>query len=249
VDGKSESGKSREEDIRQRLAAIRTRKDELRAMRHDDAGPATVSERTASAQRQAAASQAAAEQAIAASVRAFRRAAEAHEHAARQHERAAAAGFGDKDQHERQAARHRAAAVADTQRADRAELRNASGPDRSAPVSTLRASVSAGESGPVITLSGETDMSTVAELSELVTAQLSGGTRHLTIDASGLGFADSASVRVLVLAARTLQQRGGGLTVLRPRRAVARMLEIVGADQVITVRGETEARAEPEPEA
>ena len=116
-------------------------------------------------------------------------------------------------------------------------------------MSKLRASVSAGESGPVITLSGETDMSTVAELSELVTAQLSGGTRHLTIDASGLGFADSASVRVLVLAARTLQQRGGGLIVLRPRRAVARMLEVVGAGQVITVRGETEARAEPEPEA
>jgi anti-anti-sigma factor len=116
-------------------------------------------------------------------------------------------------------------------------------------VSTLRAWVSAGESGPVITLSGETDMGTVAELSELVTAQLSGGTRHLTVDAAGLGFADSASVRVLVLAARTLRQRGGGLVLLRPRRAVARMLEIAGADQVITVRGDNEARAGPGPEA
>jgi anti-anti-sigma factor len=101
----------------------------------------------------------------------------------------------------------------------------------------------------VITLSGETDMSTAAELSELVTAQLSGGTLHLTVDAAGLRFADSASVRVLVLAARTLRQRDGGLILLRPRRAVARMLEIVGADQVITVRGENEARAVPEPEA
>lgn len=88
----------------------------------DDASPAAVSKRIGSAQRQAAASQAAAEQAIAASIRAFRRAAEAHEHAALQCERAAAAGFGDKDQHERQAARHRAAAAADIRRAKRAQL-------------------------------------------------------------------------------------------------------------------------------
>ena len=114
-------------------------------------------------------------------------------------------------------------------------------------MSTLLAWVSAGESGPVITLSGETDITTVAELSELVTAQLSGGTLYLTIDASGLGFADSVSVRVLVLAARTLQQRGGGLVLLRPQRVLARMLEVMGADQMITIRGETEARPEPEP--
>jgi anti-anti-sigma factor len=109
----------------------------------------------------------------------------------------------------------------------------------------LRASVSAGESGPVITLSGETDLATVAELSELVTAQLSGGTLHLTIEASGLSFADSASVRVLVLAARTLQRRGGGLVLLRPQRALARVLEIMGADQMITVCGEPEPELEP----
>jgi anti-anti-sigma factor len=113
-------------------------------------------------------------------------------------------------------------------------------------VSTLRASVSAGESGPVITLSGETDVTTVAELSKLVTAQLSGGTLHLTIEA-GLSFADSASVRVLALAARTLQQRGGGLVLLRPQRVLTRILEVMGVDQMITIRGQTEIRPEPEP--
>ena len=97
-------------------------------------------------------------------------------------------------------------------------------------MSTLRASVSAGESGPVITLSGETDVTTVAELSELVTAQLSGGTLHLTIDASGLRFADSASVRVLVLAARTLQQRGGDLVLLRPQRVLELSVVPLGGD-------------------
>jgi anti-sigma B factor antagonist len=99
----------------------------------------------------------------------------------------------------------------------------------------------------VITLSGETDVTTVAELSELVTAQLSGGTRHLTIDVSGLSFADSASARVLVLAARTLQERGGGLVLLRPQQVLAQMLGIMGADQMITIRGQTESRPEPQP--
>jgi anti-anti-sigma factor len=103
-------------------------------------------------------------------------------------------------------------------------------------VSTLRASVSAGESGPLITLSGETDITTAAELSELVTAQLSGGTPHLTIDVSELSFADSASIRVLVLAARTLRQRDGALVLLHPHGALARTLELMGADQLITIR-------------
>src|SRR5882672_2399039 len=58
--------------------------------------------------------------AITSSLRAFRKAAGAHERAALQHERVAAAGRGDKDQHGRQAASHRAAAAAATQRAERA---------------------------------------------------------------------------------------------------------------------------------
>jgi stage II sporulation protein AA (anti-sigma F factor antagonist) len=98
----------------------------------------------------------------------------------------------------------------------------------------------------VIALFGETDMTTVAQLSELVTGQLADGTRHLTIDASGLSFADSASVRVLVLAARTLQKRGGGLVLLRPQTGLARVLELMGAGQAITIRGETAVTPEPE---
>ncbi|HEU5384554.1 MAG TPA: STAS domain-containing protein [Streptosporangiaceae bacterium] len=104
-------------------------------------------------------------------------------------------------------------------------------------MSTFRASVSAGESGPVITLSGEVDLSTIAELRDLITAQLAGGTVHLTIDVSGMSFADSASMRVLMLAAMTLRKRGGGLVLLRPQPVLARLLEIMDADQVITVQG------------
>ena len=114
-------------------------------------------------------------------------------------------------------------------------------------MSTLRASVSAGESGPVIRLSGEVDITNAAELSELISGQLAGETQQLTIDVAGLDFADTAAIRVLVVAARRLRQRGGGLVLLRLQRALARVLEILGAEEVVAIRGETEARPGPEP--
>ena len=72
---------------------------------------------------------------------------------------------------------------------------------------TLRASVAAGMSGPVVILSGEADLTSAGQLSALIAAQLSGGTRQLTVDVSDLRFADTASIRTLVLAARTLKVR------------------------------------------
>lgn len=116
-------------------------------------------------------------------------------------------------------------------------------------MSTFRASVSAGESGPVITLSGEVDLSTITELSDLITAQLAGGTVHLTIDVSGMSFADSASMRVLMLAAMTLRKRGGGLVLLRPQPALVRLLDIMDADQVITVQSQAGVIPEPNGDA
>ena len=79
--------------------------------------------------------------------------------------------------------------------------------DGAIPQSPLTAWVAAGESGPVIVLSGEADLTCAGQLSALITAQLAGGTRQLTIDVSELRFADSASIRTLALAARTRRVR------------------------------------------
>jgi len=110
--------------------------------------------------------------------------------------------------------------------------------DSTAPASMLRASVAAGVSGPVVILSGETDLTSIGQLSTLITAQLFGGTRQLTVDVSGLRFADTASIRTLMLAARTLKDRGGSLVLLRPQPPLARMLDLLGAAQMFTIRGE-----------
>ena len=114
-------------------------------------------------------------------------------------------------------------------------------------MSTLRASVSAGESGPVITLSGEADITTAAELSELISGQLADETQQLTIDVAGLDCADTAAIRMLLLAAKRLRQRGGDLVLLRPQLTLARVLEILGAEEVLAIREGTGATPEPEP--
>jgi hypothetical protein len=46
--------------------------------------------------------------------------------------------------------------------------------------------MSAREAGPVITLSGEVDINTVAELSELISGQLADERLQLTVDVAGL---------------------------------------------------------------
>ena len=113
----------------------------------------------------------------------------------------------------------------------------------------LEAAVAAGPSGPVITLTGESDLMSAGELSALLSGQLAGGTAELTIDASGLRFADSASIRALLLAARTLRERGGRLVLLHPQRPVATMLALLGAGQMFTIIGGTPGKPEADASA
>ncbi len=100
----------------------------------------------------------------------------------------------------------------------------------------LEASVTAGECGPVIALSGEADQTCAGRLNALINGQISDAVRQLTIDLSGLRFVDTASIRTLVLAAKTLKEHNGDLVLLHPQPPVARTLALTGADQLITIR-------------
>ena len=94
----------------------------------------------------------------------------------------------------------------------------------------------AGADGPVVVLSGEADTTTATVLREMLAALLDTGARLVTIEAAGLSFLDSASMRVLVLAARALRGRHGSLVLARPQPVVTRLLEITGADRLLDVR-------------
>lgn len=111
----------RQLDIDTRLDAIRARLKQLED-RHLDADgnrPAAPGERVEAARRRAARAHAAAALVLATNAEAFRKVAEAHDRVARMHDKTAAARIGDVIGHERQATLHRAAAIADWQRAER----------------------------------------------------------------------------------------------------------------------------------
>jgi anti-sigma B factor antagonist len=103
-------------------------------------------------------------------------------------------------------------------------------------VSLLGIAVESLQSGVVIRLSGETDLSTVGQLRDALDGQISGGVRQLTIDLSGLRFADSGSIRALTDAHLALKAQGGTLELIDPQPNVARILVLLGIDQVLTVR-------------
>jgi stage II sporulation protein AA (anti-sigma F factor antagonist) len=108
---------------------------------------------------------------------------------------------------------------------------------RSLYVPLLDIHVTATEAGLVMTLSGEADVTTVAQLQEALDEQITPATRILLVEVSGLRFADSATIGVLIVAARRLKDQGGRLDLLNPQPALARMMTLLGVDRVVTLRG------------
>jgi anti-sigma B factor antagonist len=100
----------------------------------------------------------------------------------------------------------------------------------------LDISVTEAESGPVIVLSGEADLTTLALLNGVLNEQICAGARQVAVELSALRFADSASVTALAHAARRLRDKGGDLVLLNPQAAIARVLSLTGVDQTLTIR-------------
>jgi anti-anti-sigma factor len=90
-------------------------------------------------------------------------------------------------------------------------------------VSSLEVSIATGASGPVLALAGEADFTSVTRLDEALAAQTSGQAVQLTIDAANLRYADSASMRTLVMAAMKVRARAGSVMLLDPQPSVARI--------------------------
>ena len=112
-------------------------------------------------------------------------------------------------------------------------------------MSPLEITVETGASGPVMKLSGECDLTTTGQLSDAINEQIASGVRHLTIDLSGLRFADSMTVREFIEAHHALKNAGGALELLRPQGAVAKSLRLLGVDQVLTIRAKAGTGDQP----
>jgi anti-anti-sigma factor len=102
-------------------------------------------------------------------------------------------------------------------------------------VSALEVSVTTGPSGPVVVLAGEADVTSADRLDEALAAQVGGRAVKLTIDATDLRYADSASMRTLLMAAVKITADNGSVTLLNPQPPVARLLDLLRVDGMITV--------------
>jgi anti-anti-sigma factor len=75
---------------------------------------------------------------------------------------------------------------------------------------------------------------------------LAGQAVQLTIDATNLRYADLASIRTLVEAAMKVGTRNGSVTLLNPQPPVARMLDLLCADEMFSIRCRTAGEAQPD---
>jgi anti-anti-sigma factor len=99
----------------------------------------------------------------------------------------------------------------------------------------LTVSVSAREGHTLVRLDGEGDVTVRGRLRAALTAQAAAGTPHLVVDLSGLSFIDCSCLRVLWRVSRMAEEAGGLLKLAAPQPAVARVLGLWGAGQVIGV--------------
>jgi anti-anti-sigma factor len=101
-------------------------------------------------------------------------------------------------------------------------------------------SVTDGGSCTVIALAGESDVYTYDQLRGALEAEAAKGVALLIVDLSGLEFMDSSGVQVLLDTRVMMSDRGGKLALAGPRNTVARVLNLVGADQLIPVYASVE---------
>jgi len=99
-------------------------------------------------------------------------------------------------------------------------------------------------------ISGELDAAE-DKLHDQLESLLSGSDSHLVVDLTNVTFIDSSVVRALVVAHRTVTERGGWVRVVYTHHLIGRVIEICGLDDVFpqyacvesAVRGTTATHA------
>jgi anti-anti-sigma factor len=87
-----------------------------------------------------------------------------------------------------------------------------------------------------IELHGELDLATSADLSVLIDGMTREAGLILVVDLRALTFCNGAGLRVLVHQHHRLCELGGTLILLRPSRAIQRLLTLIGLDHKLHIR-------------
>jgi anti-sigma B factor antagonist len=100
-----------------------------------------------------------------------------------------------------------------------------------------------GSSRTMVRLAGEADATTRA-LPVVLGAEAAKRPRLLLIEMSGLTFIDSSALSVILRTHRELHGSESVLALVSPSAAVARVLQLVGADQLIPIYGSADEAAD-----
>jgi len=94
----------------------------------------------------------------------------------------------------------------------------------------------------VVAPAGRIDTTTVGALEQRLSALLAAPRARLVIDFSGVEYISSAGLRILLVAARRVQQSGGALVLCAMGDAVRQVFHLAGFVPLFTIR-ETRADA------
>jgi anti-sigma B factor antagonist len=103
--------------------------------------------------------------------------------------------------------------------------------DSGAPAPLVVESRAEGTDGPVVTVAGDLDISSVEQLRSVVGSLIAERPATLTFDLSKLRFMDSAGIAVLLGAVSKV----GTVRVRRPTHAVRRVLELTGLTDILRI--------------
>lgn len=102
-------------------------------------------------------------------------------------------------------------------------------------VTPLTASVTVGASYTLVELAGEADVTAIQALNALLEAETGKQPGLLIIELSALRYMDSTALHAILGAHLALSKAGGRLALVNARDAVARVLQMTEADQVVPV--------------
>jgi anti-sigma B factor antagonist len=86
----------------------------------------------------------------------------------------------------------------------------------------------------LVELAGEADV-TARQLKDVLDAEVAASPKLVVVDLSRLTFMDSWALHVILTAGRSLRAAGGALVLASPTGEVRRLLELTGADTLVTV--------------
>lgn len=99
----------------------------------------------------------------------------------------------------------------------------------------LQLSTSRRGSFTVVTVEGDVDLGTAAQLGDETLAATREDKPHLVLDLSGVTFLDSSGLKVLVSTHRRTELAGGSMALAAVPRVVMRVLTVTSLDKVFPI--------------